>query len=76
MMSAFDQARPPGVALLFASKEAIAAAPAAEREAYYRIVEDICAEPAAFGFRRETAVDLDADSAADRSAGFNNDWVS
>lgn len=41
--------RPAGLSLLFCSKAQIAAAPQAEREAYYRIVEGICENPEAFG---------------------------
>lgn len=69
--------RPPGVSLLFCSAAEIASAPAAEREAYNRIVDRLVADPAAFGFRHETAFDLEADAAADqRISSFNDDWGS
>ena len=69
--------RPPGVGLLFASLAEIEAAPAAEREAYLRIVEAILADPSCCDMRRENAEDLARESASDaRIAGINNDWVS
>jgi hypothetical protein len=67
--------RPPGLSLLFCSRAEIEAAPAAEREAYYRIVDGLVSAPEAYGFRRETAADLDADEAVDRRvSALNNDW--
>ncbi len=67
--------RPAGLSLLFCSRAEILAAPAAEREAYLRIVDSICAHPEAYGFRHETAADLEDDDAVDRGlAGLNNDW--
>lgn len=72
-----DYQRPPGLSLLFCSRAEIEAAPAAEREAYYRIVESLVANPEAYGFRDETDADLAADAAVDRRlSGLNNDWVS
>lgn len=67
--------RPPGISLLFASRAEIQAAPAEEREAYYAIVEGLVANPEAFGFRYETAADLDADYTVDRGINAaNQDW--
>jgi hypothetical protein len=69
--------RPPGVSLLFCSRAEILAAPAAEREAYYRIVDGLVAAPEAFGFRRDNDADLTADVCADRRiAVLNQDWGS
>lgn len=69
--------RPPGVSLLFCSRSEIEAASAAEREAYYAIVESLLADPESFGFRRETNIDRQAEFAADRrQASFNGDWGS
>lgn len=70
-----EERRPPGVSLLFASRAEILAAPAAERDAYYRIVDALVARPEDFGFRHDTAADLEADAAADRAIhGMNQDW--
>lgn len=67
--------RPPGLSLLFCSRAEIEAAPAAEREAYLRIVDSFVANPEAYGFRRETAADLEADDAVDRKvAALNDNW--
>jgi hypothetical protein len=67
---------PPGISLLFCSRAEILAAPEVEREAYYRLVEGILADPGACGFRHETWQDLAADDAVDRGlAGLNNDWT-
>jgi hypothetical protein len=67
--------RPAGLSLLFCSRAEIDAAPAGEREAYFRIVESICANPGAYGFRYETAMDLAREDAADRAIhGANQDW--
>ncbi|MBR0879514.1 hypothetical protein JQ608_20480 [Bradyrhizobium liaoningense] len=69
--------RPLGVSLMFASRTEIEAAPAAEREAYLRIVEAILADPASCDMRRENDDDLAREPALDaKLAGINNDWVS
>ena len=68
--------RPPGVSLLFCSQAAIDAAPAAEREAYYAIVDAIVEKPENFGLRLETGDDLSNEFAADRRiAGEEQDWA-
>jgi hypothetical protein len=68
--------RPPGVGLLFRPQSAIDAAPAGERDAYYRIVEGICADPGACGFDFGTPADLEADAVVDaRLAALNDDWT-
>lgn len=68
---------PPGISLLFCSRAEILAAPEIEREAYYRIVDAIVADPGACGFRHETWQDHEADDAFDRRlAGLNDDWGS
>lgn len=70
-----DYVRLPGIGLLFASRADIEAAPAEEREAYLRIVDNLVANPEAFGFRHETAADVADDYAVDRAlAGLNDDW--
>lgn len=70
-------ARPPGVGLMFASRAEIEAAPTAERDAYYAIVEAFIADPASCDMRRTSAEDLALESALDaRLAGINNDWCS
>jgi hypothetical protein len=46
--------RPAGLSLMFCSREEILAAPAAEREAYYRIVGQIVDHPEDYGFEHET----------------------
>jgi hypothetical protein len=62
---------------MFASRAEIEAAPAAEREAYYAIVEAILADPASCGMRRTSAEDFVRESVLDaRLAGINNDWCS
>lgn len=72
-----EYVRPPGLSLLFCSAAEIAAAPPAEREGYYRVVESLCANPEAYGFRYETAMDLAREDAADRrTAAANQDWGS
>lgn len=69
--------RPAGVGLLFRSRAEIAAAPAAEREAYFRIVDGIVANPEAYGLRRDNAADAQADETIDRKlAAMNRDLVS
>lgn len=69
--------RPAGLSLLFHSRAELDAAPAAEREAYYRIVDGIVADPEACGFRFETEADLEAEDAADRRiTAMNHEWVS
>jgi hypothetical protein len=45
--------RPPGLSLLFCSRAEIEAADPVERAAYYRIVEGICEQPEAFGFKHD-----------------------
>ena len=45
--------RPAGLSLMFCSREEILAAPAAEREAYYRIVGQIVDHPEEYGFEQE-----------------------
>lgn len=69
--------RPLGVSLMFASRAEIEAAPAAEREAYYAIVEAFLADPSSCDMRRENGEDLVRESMLEaRLAGLNNDWVS
>lgn len=46
--------RPAGLSLMFCSREEILAAPAEEREAYYRIVGHIVDHPEEYGFEQET----------------------
>ncbi len=66
---------PPGISLLFASRTEIEAAPSAERQAYYAIVEGIMADPGACGFRFETAEDLQREDSDDRRlSAANQDW--
>lgn len=45
--------RPAGLSLMFCSRAEIEAAPQEEREAYYRIVNGICSDPAAFGLKSD-----------------------
>ncbi|MCK1577866.1 hypothetical protein [Bradyrhizobium sp. 174] len=69
--------RPLGVSLMFASRAEIEAAPAAEREAYYAIVEAFLADAASCDMRRTSAEDLARETVLDsRLAGINNDWCS
>lgn len=66
---------PPGISLLFCSSAEIQAAPAEEREAYYRIVENLCSYPEDYGFQYETDADIAKDDAVDVAlAGAMNDW--
>lgn len=67
--------RPPGVSLLFCSQSEIDAAPVAEREAYYAIVDAIVEEPELFGLRHETGDDWSKEFAADRQiAAEEQEW--
>lgn len=70
-----NEKRQSGVALLFAPRAEIEAAPAEEREAYFAIVEGLLANPEAAGFRFETAADRAADDAGDNTfGGLSEDW--
>lgn len=70
-----ERKRLPGLSLLFCSRAEILAAPAEEREAYFRLVDAFLARPEECGFRRETVADLEADDVVDRSIhGMNQDW--